>query len=250
MKKILIVEDEESILFNLRLLLEANGFAVITSTNGTEGFKLAKKNLPDLIISDIMMPGLDGYMLKNKLNENKKTSAIPFIFLTAKAEMNDLRQGMNLGADDYLIKPFKSSDLIRTIEIRLKKIADAEREKTERENKQKFNKDGRIFIDVKDKQVFIKIEEIKYIRSEGAYTEIHTTDNKKFMLRTLLKQWENVLPKENFLRIHRSLMINLDHVARVEKWFNRTYKVYINGKDEPLDISQRFAVKLKNKLSI
>ena len=248
MKKILIIEDEENILFNIKYLLEVNGFETITARDGEEGFNIAKKTLPDLIISDIMMPVADGYALKSKLNENDQTALIPFIFLTAKAEMNDMRSGMNLGADDYLVKPFKSADLLKAIEIRLKKAG--ENGKKPSDLKHQFKNDGRIFIDVRDKQIFIKINEIKYIRAVGAYTEIYSVEEKKFLIRKLLKEWEEVLPEENFLRIHRSIIINLDHVAKVEKWFNRSYKVYLTGSTPALDISQRYAVKLKNKLSI
>ena len=250
MKKILVIEDEENILSNLKFLLDANGFETLTAVDGLEGLQIAKKNLPDLIVSDIMMPKIDGYELKAKLNASKRTSTIPFIFLTAKAEMQDLREGMNLGADDYLIKPFKSADLLRAIEIRLKKAVDNEKNLSGSSKNLSLDNDGRIFIDVKDKQVLIKVNEIKFVRAEGAYSEIHTGDNKKYFIRKLLKDWEKLLPHNNFFRIHRSAIINLDHVVKIDKWFNRTYKVYIAGEENAIDISQRFAVKLKSKLSV
>ncbi len=249
MKKILVIEDDENILSNLKYLLNANGFDTLMAKDGLEGYKLAKKNMPHLIISDIMMPQLDGYQLKKKLNANKKTSSIPFIYLTAKADMQDLRDGMNAGADDYIVKPFKSKELLQAIEVRLKKISEFEKKYEPPESHEKFRYEDRILIDVRDKQMFIKISEIKFIRSEGAYTQITVVDNKNFLVRKLLKDWEKVLPKENFVRIHRSILINLEYVVKLEKWFNRTYKIYIKDVNDTLDISQRFAIKLKSKLS-
>lgn len=249
MKRLLVIEDDENILANVKYLLSANGYEIITANNGSEGYKLAKKNIPDLIISDIMMPGIDGYELKKKLDSNNRTSSIPFIFLTAKADMQDLRMGMNLGADDYLVKPFKTKDLLEAVEIRLKKAVVVERTPEKIESPDKFKYEDRIFVDLKDKQMFIKISEIKSIQAEGAYTTVTLIDDKKYLIRKLLKEWEEVLPSENFIRIHRGTIINLDYVVKLDKWFNRTYKVYLKGNNEALDISQRFAVKLKSKLS-
>lgn len=249
MKKLLVIEDDENILANLKYLLTASGYEVLAANNGLEGYNLAKKFIPDLIISDIMMPEIDGYELKKKLDANKKTAAIPFIFLTAKAEMQDIRAGMNIGADDYLIKPFKTRDLLQAVEIRLKKAAVFEKQPDKIESQDKFKIEDRIFVDLKDKQMFIKISEIKFITADGAYTTVMLVNDKKYLIRKLLKEWERVLPKENFIRIHRGTIINLEYVTKLEKWFNRTYKVHLNGNIEPLHISQRYAVKLKSKLS-
>ncbi len=249
MKKVLIVEDDENILTNVRYLLAANGYEPLTAKNGVEGLALAKKNVPDMIISDIMMPEIDGYELKKKLNSNKKTSAIPFIYLTAKADMQDLRTGMNFGADDYIVKPFKSKELLQVIEVRLKRISEFEKRFEQPESHNKFKYEDRIFVDLRDKQMFIRINEIKFIKAEGAYTDVNVLGNKKILVRKLLKEWERVLPPENFIRIHRGVLINLEYVVKLEKWFNRTYKVHLKDVGEALDISQRFAVKLKSRLS-
>ncbi len=119
--KILIIEDNEDIRENTAELLELANYDVTTAENGKEGIKKAKEVIPNLIICDIMMPELDGYGVLNMLSKIKETASIPFIFLTAKADKHDFRKGMSLGADDYLTKPFDESDLINTIELRLKK---------------------------------------------------------------------------------------------------------------------------------
>lgn len=123
MKKILLIEDNEDVRENTSDLLELANFKVITAENGKEGVKMAKKNNPDLIICDIMMPELDGYGVLNSLSKHFKTTTVPFIFLTAKTEKSEIRKGMNLGADDYLTKPFSDEELLEAIHMRLKKHA-------------------------------------------------------------------------------------------------------------------------------
>lgn len=119
-KKILLVEDNPGLAESISIELEMLGYLVITANNGQEGIDLAYEILPDLVVCDIMMPKKDGYYVLNSLRENVKTSYIPFVFLTAKSGYDDLRNGMNLGADDYLTKPIKLSELDEIIRRKLK----------------------------------------------------------------------------------------------------------------------------------
>lgn len=121
MKKILLIEDNLEIRENTAEILELDGFEVITAENGKIGVEKALENVPDLIICDIMMPVLDGYGVLHLLSKNAKTEGIPFIFLTAKADRGDFRRGMEMGADDYITKPFEETELLNAIESRLKK---------------------------------------------------------------------------------------------------------------------------------
>jgi len=120
-KKILLIEDNADMRENTSEILSLAGFKVVAAANGKEGVELAQKELPDLIICDIMMPVLDGYGVLHMLSRQDETASIPFIFLTAKAERSDLRKGMEMGADDYLTKPFDDIELLNAIESRLKK---------------------------------------------------------------------------------------------------------------------------------
>jgi CRP-like cAMP-binding protein len=120
-KKVLVIEDNSDIRENVVEILELADYSVFEADNGKAGVDLAAKNLPDIILCDIMMPELDGYGVLYLLSKNPDTAAIPFIFLTAKAEKVDLRKGMEMGADDYLTKPFDDMELLNAIEIRLKK---------------------------------------------------------------------------------------------------------------------------------
>jgi len=123
MKKVLLIEDDTVLRENTAELLELSKYEVLTASNGKTGVSMAKKNHPDIIICDIMMPELDGYGVLKTLSKNKRTKHIPFIFLSAKTEHSDVRKGMNLGADDYITKPFNEDDLISAIESRLAKVA-------------------------------------------------------------------------------------------------------------------------------
>lgn len=118
-KKILVIEDEIQISSNIQQILNLSDFNTITADNGLEGLRLAKAEKPDLICCDVMMPDLDGYGVLTALRQDPTTEFIPVIFLTAKVDRGDFRQGMELGADDYLTKPFSPEELLRAIKVRL-----------------------------------------------------------------------------------------------------------------------------------
>jgi CRP-like cAMP-binding protein/CheY-like chemotaxis protein len=119
--KILLIEDNQEMAENITSILELANYDVLYANNGKQGVSVAQKSQPDLILCDIMMPELDGYGVLHILNHDPETASIPFVFLTAKADKGEVREGMNLGADDYITKPFDSTDLLKVIEIRLKK---------------------------------------------------------------------------------------------------------------------------------
>ena len=118
---ILLIEDNLEMAENITSILELAKYNVTHAPNGKIGVDLAQRNHPDLILCDIMMPELDGYGVLHILNKEADTASIPFIFLTAKADKTDFRAGMNMGADDYITKPFDGVDLLKVVEMRLKK---------------------------------------------------------------------------------------------------------------------------------
>ncbi|NWJ48794.1 MAG: response regulator transcription factor [Chloroflexi bacterium] len=120
-KKILVIEDEVEIGINLCYMLEAAGYEVISAQGGKHGIELARQFLPDLILSDIMMPDIDGYQVLESLRKDPATLAIPVIFLTAKSSHENIRQGMQLGVDDYICKPFTHSELLEAVKARLRR---------------------------------------------------------------------------------------------------------------------------------
>jgi DNA-binding response OmpR family regulator len=121
MKKILLIEDNDDVRENTAEILGLSNYEVFTASNGKDGVELALKEVPDLIICDIMMPVLDGYGVLHLLTKRQETAGIPFIFLTAKSEKEDFRKGMGMGADDYITKPFDGAELLNAVEARLRK---------------------------------------------------------------------------------------------------------------------------------
>ena len=121
MNKILIIEDQPQMRRKLAMILERENFQVAVAPNGLIGLDMVRNDPPDLILCDVMMPELDGHGVLDHLRTQEATKRIPFIFLTAKGEWQDIRTGMNLGADDYLTKPVPADDLIEAIEARLER---------------------------------------------------------------------------------------------------------------------------------
>lgn len=123
MKSVLVIDDNADIRDNTAEILELAGYKTFTAENGKRGVEVAQREKPDVIVCDIMMPELDGYGVLHLLQKNTDTEHIPFVFLTAKTERSDFRKGMEMGADDYITKPFDDIELLNAIEVRLKKAA-------------------------------------------------------------------------------------------------------------------------------
>ena len=117
--RILVIEDEPQMLRNLVTILRSEGFATLSAPGGEEGAAVAAAEKPDLVLCDLMMPGLDGFGVLSRLRADPATAPIPFVFLTARSDRGDVRSGMNQGADDYLTKPVKVDDLLAAIRARL-----------------------------------------------------------------------------------------------------------------------------------
>jgi DNA-binding NarL/FixJ family response regulator len=135
MKKILVIEDEPEMRRNITTLLRYHDYEPVAAANGREGVEAAHRERPDLILCDVTMPELDGYGVLRALQSDASLTRTPFIFLTAKGEKNDLRSGMDLGADDYLTKPVANAELVRAIEARLRRAES----QTNREFKPNFS---------------------------------------------------------------------------------------------------------------
>jgi DNA-binding LytR/AlgR family response regulator len=251
--KILIIEDDAAVSQNISTLLEEENYNVIKASNGFKGIDKAITEKPDLIICDIMMPGLDGYKVKEELNSNESTFDIPLLFLTAKTEIEDLRHGMGLGADDYLFKPFKAVDLLGIIKLRLNKkkriIAKLiEQNSSQNTEDNHLRNDDSILLNLGFKSKFVKINLITSIQASSQYSNIVLNDGQFFLFRKSLNYWENLLPKNIFIRIHRSTIVNINHVVKIEKTQNNSQMIYINGNSEPFVLSRRYSAKLTEKI--
>lgn len=169
-RTILIIEDNTDIRENIGEILGLAGYKVSTAENGKEGVEIALREIPHLIICDIMMPELDGYGVLHLLRKNTSTQNIPFIFLTAKTERSDLRKGMELGADDYITKPFEDSEVLSAVEVRLKK-----KDMLEQQYEPTTQGVTRFLHDVKQHNLVEKLSEKyaveQYARKQSLYAE-------------------------------------------------------------------------------
>jgi DNA-binding LytR/AlgR family response regulator len=250
-KKILVIEDDKNVRENIKTLLSEEGYIVYSASAGDEGIIIAKNEIPDLIVCDIMMHGKDGYAVLKELSKNSSTKSIPFIFLTAKVERSDLRYGMELGADDYLFKPFKSEELLKSIESRLRRADVFKAELSspkEKPHTNTYTTDDKILINVNGKPQLIKIIEILFITAENQYTSLNLIGGKSYLIRKSISYWEKILPEKSFLRIHRSTIINMEYLLKIEKYYNSSFLLRLKNVSEPFIISKRYATKLRTKI--
>jgi signal transduction histidine kinase len=249
MFKILIVEDTLTIREEIHDILVMEGYTVFEAENGSIGFEIALKKHPDLIISDILMPKLNGFEMYKKLQNNKTTKLIPLIFLSAKAEKSDIRAGMNLGAEDYLTKPIDVEDLLNTVKIKIDKkllLAQETIDKTttisailQQQKKELDNYAQLISHELKtplrnisDILIWIREELAHPISSENSINSIELLENKVERMELLLiklEQYKNISPSS-----FKKNKINLNTIAK---------KVIAK-----LQVPSHIKVEIKNKL--
>ena len=213
-KKILIIDDDRILLETASQFLKHEGYEVIKAHDGLEGISFAKKTHPDIIYCDIYMPNMDGYEVFKKLQTNYSTSQIPFIFMTSKSEKKDIRHGMNLGADDYITKPFNFEELKETTAVRLEKF-----EKTIKQSEIKY----RILFERAGDAIFIlKTAKGEIVDSNQISADLLGFSKEEFLLKT----WTDLLRET-------------DCQKRVNKWKNgnkqdvlTNIETWITGKDE------------------
>jgi DNA-binding LytR/AlgR family response regulator len=251
MRKILIIEDDAEVMESIVDTIESAGFSAKMASNGFDGLKMARKIMPDLILCDIAMPEMDGHEVIKLFRSDKKIQHIPFIFLTAKTDLMDIRTGMQLGADDYITKPFRAFDLIKSITIRIDRIENLKKSKNKSTDEQtRFSYDQKIFLSDNQISRFIKISEIVIITADADYTNIFLKDGTKIYIRRLLKEWNNLLPDRNFIRIHRSTLVNLEYIEKVDKWFKRSLRIFPKDINQSYIVSERYAASLKKELGV
>jgi two-component system LytT family response regulator len=245
MTKILVLEDDEQVRLPLIDLLEANGYEIVSAMDGREGIELARKEDPDLILSDIMMPEVDGYAVFEALQSDPKTAIIPFIFLTAKTDPSDIREGLGLGADDYITKPYQPRDLLEAIRVRIEKY---ERISSAATTLNEENEYDQIFIKDGESCWFVEYEKLRLLESEDNYVRMFFENEKPLVSRTL-NYMEQRLPAKMFFRANRKQMINLKWIKNIQPWFNGGLLVTLRD-GVKVQMSRRAAQVFKAKMGI
>lgn len=247
-KKILFIEDDPILLNNVKEILHEEGFEVKTEMDGLSGVASVYSFKPDLILCDISIPHKNGYEVLQEVSSEIRSKSIPFIFLTAKVEKEDIRKGMLLGADDYIFKPFDIEDLLSSIKLRLE-LAETKFDVDDTHKRKKYEVDDKLMFRTGIKAELIPIKEIKYIRAESPYVYIKFVSGKSTLQRETLEEWEEKLPDKIFVRIHRSTIINTDYINKIEKIGKTSYLIKLKDENEPFVISKRFLPKFRDKFS-
>jgi len=294
MAKILIIDDDQEICRVLSIGLQRVGYNVRVAANGEEGLAVAAEMNPDLILCDLDMPGLTGQEVVAALRRDGRLGEIPFIFLSACIERNQIRKSMNMGGDDFITKPAPWLDILAAVKARLDR-----RQKQVQQREQEFKKAVEVFVGiihdlnkgapevrwladittsmaeqhnriiqrlhrslstddslcdgasssseqpasvlVKDnyRQKLLKLSEVKALLACGEYSDIHWGQDQHMMFRKPLKQWEEELPSDQFIRIHRHAIINLAFLDFVEKDREGKLQVHLRGFKQTIPVSQR-----------
>jgi two-component system, LytTR family, response regulator len=212
----------------IRLVGEADSVDSAVETIG--------RTSPDVVFLDIQMPGKSGFELVNHVNLPLK-----IIFVTAFDEY--AIRAFEVNALDYLLKPVNPERLAKAIE-RL-----ATPPTTPARSSRPLEYNDFLFLPFGDSSRFLRVREIKLIRAADVYSEIFIAGGEKTLVLKPLSEWEERLPEKHFARIHRSTIINIEFVERVEKSFNYSFEVYLRGAGEPFTMSRRYAARLKDKMS-
>lgn len=248
MYTLLIIDDENDIRENIKEIFELTGYKVFTAATGREGIKLAPEINPDLILCDIAMQGFDGFEVKQVLDQQKETSSIPFIYLTAQADFQNMRRGMNLGADDYITKPVRAKEIIDIVNKRLKRIEELKNISAIKRDKKNLTLDEIIPIKTGKELILIELKNIVAIIVSGDYTKVIKNDSKKLIIKKTLKEWEKLLPEKYFIRVHRKMIINLNYIEKIEPWFNGSLAAKVKGFSEIVKFSKRYSQAFKKKI--
>jgi DNA-binding LytR/AlgR family response regulator len=245
-KKILVIDKDSKTRDRIKTLLEKNNYQVLLAYNGKEGIAISKVSKPDLILCGIVMPDINGFEILKILKKEETYLSTQFIFLTSNKQYNYYRHGMELGADDYLLKPFDDEVLVRAIKTRLNKFEQREIKKEIIKNPLRHNLNSKIFFHVSKQLVKVSIDKIIFINAKGQYSDVFVEGDKKFLVRKALIKWEAILPEALFIRIHRSTMINVNYIRKIARVRNNYYELYLENIEKPFNVSRRFYKNLKN----
>jgi two-component system LytT family response regulator len=220
-----------------RLLAEFDEIDVVgEAENLSEAVELITNEKPKIVFLDVQLSNENGFDLLEKIKPNFK-----LIFVTA---FDDYAiRAFEVNALDYLLKPVNPERLEKAIS-RLK-----EEKQDEKPELRPLEFEDRIFLELGERSIFLKVSEISHINAAGDYSEIFTVGKRKLLIEKPLREWEDRLPAKHFLRIHRQTIINLEEIDTIETWFNRTFQVRLKTFSQPLAVSRRYAIKLKNKFT-
>jgi two-component system LytT family response regulator len=232
----IVVDDERLARLELRsMLAEIPSIEVVGEADSVDAaVALVAREEPDVVFLDVQMPEADGFELLERAGASFRV-----IFATAYDE--HAIRAFEVNAIDYLLKPISPSRLARAVE----RLGAPEPPQPVR----KLDYGDRLFITADDRPRLLKIDQIEHIRAAGDYSEVFTSDGKRLFVQKAMKEWEERLPETRFVRVHRSAIVNLECVERIEEAVNRSYLLYLKRSPEPIAMSRRYAGELRSRLS-
>lgn len=251
MPKILIVDDDQQICSVMGQFLRRQGYEVTVANNGEQGLKDAAAWLPDLILCDLDMPGVDGQGVVSALRQDARLGEIPVIFLSACTDRDQIRKSMNLGGDDFITKPAGLQEILEAIVARL-----------ERRQKQLLQRGHQsltetqaappapatVLIKNQNRQQYLPLSEVKAFMACGEYANIFWGKDQHVLFRKALKQWQAELPPEQFVRVHRQAIVNLLFLDFVEKDAKGKALIHLKDFKEVIPVSEREAANFNRRL--
>lgn len=234
--RVILVDDEWLMREEMRMLLR--DYPIIEIVGEADSVPAAveviQQTQPDVIFLDIQMPGETGFKLFERVKINCKV-----VFVTAYDAY--AIKAFEVNAVDYILKPVKRERLNDTIQRLI-----AQNERLPGQHTNQFGMEDSLYLTVDDRYKFVKIRLIKCVLAEGNYSYIIDQCDKKGLVTKTLKEWEEILPEGDFVRIHRSTIVNVNSIMRIEQMKNYTNLVYIEGIEEPFEMSRRYAARLKS----
>ncbi len=243
--KSVVVDDVDMMRATLKKVLD--GFPNIEIIGEASDYESAKNLInetkPDLVFLDIDLNGLTSIDLLNEINCNPK-----IIFITSHPDF--AIKAFELNAVDYILKPISADRLRRAIDRVTELNTDFIEGSAMDESQERFKADQIILLNFDSKLTFIKVQDINYIEAFGNYTKIYMNDGKLSITYNSIKNWDNRLPNDVFIQIHRSSIVNLLNVIKIEKWTNDTGRLFLKGVEKPFEISRSYFFQIKKKYKV
>jgi two-component system LytT family response regulator len=243
--KSVVVDDVDMMRITLKKVLD--GFPNIEIVGEASDYESARQVIndtkPDLVFLDIDLNGLTSIDLLNEITCDPK-----IIFITSHPDF--AIKAFELNAVDYILKPISADRLRRAIERVTELSSEVNVSTMMDETQERFKPDQTILLNFDGKLTFIKVQDINFIEAFGNYTKIHMNDGKLSITYNSIKNWDNRLPSDVFIQIHRSTIVNLLNVGKIEKWTNDTGRLFLKGIEKPFEISRSYFFQIKKKYKV
>jgi DNA-binding LytR/AlgR family response regulator len=237
-----------------RKFLEKNGHKIICASNAEEGASIVNKTKPDLIACEFKFTTKNYLEALQKLVNLANKKIIPFLFFTQDINQNNILAAKELGVDAIVLKPLSSKYILKKLDNlfsarsnRLKISQPSKITHASKKKEKKLKENDFVFRWINNKPTFVKIEDIKYIMAHNSCVKAFLKDGSSYQVRRTLTDVERQLPEDSFIRIHRSIIINIHFVVRVENWFHKSLQIYLKEVKDPFVISRRYGAFLKSR---